>query len=90
MLVIEAWNGNVWRVVGRMKPGMQHTVLDHNRGVLLHLVIEPERTTVRTAAYPPEVLLELSADDEPWERLIRANWMRESMLCRLHHRVATR
>jgi hypothetical protein len=31
------------------------------------------------------VLLELGPADEPWERLLRANWMPESMLCRLHH-----
>jgi hypothetical protein len=85
MLVIEAWNGYCWKLVGRMKPGARHTVLDHNRGVLLHLVIEPERTTVRATTEPYEVLLELGPADEPWERLLRANWMPESMLCRLHH-----
>lgn len=87
MLIIEVWNGNVWRVAGRLKPGTARTMLDYRSRddyAPLRFDVEHERTRITVAG--DTTVIELDPASDPWERLLHANWMRAPMLCRLHHR----
>jgi hypothetical protein len=87
MLIIDVWNGNVWRRAGRLGPGQQRIVTDTKRGDELRLVVEDQGTVVMTGSDSP--LLRLRPGDEPWERVLSADWMSAPTLCRLHHRIPT-
>jgi hypothetical protein len=90
VLILEAWTGNNWRLIGRIPPG-RRGVLNryHSSGHedVLHTLTEPERTLIRTAddeALAPLVTLEAG---EEWEVVLRFDTVPGAMLCRLRHAV---
>jgi hypothetical protein len=87
VLVIEAWDGNCWRVAGKVKPGATHAMLDYRSRDdtdVLCLTVEPGRTVITIDG--SATVIELRPNGQPWERMLHAEWMRAPMLCRLRHR----
>ena len=89
MLIIEVWNGNVWKLAGTAGPGTAQTLLDYRSRddtEPLRIAVEDERTTISTE----RTVIELRCGSEPWERMLLAKWMRAPMFCRLQHRSEPR
>jgi hypothetical protein len=88
MLIIEVWNGNSWRVAGRVEPGRTHAMLDYRSRDdtdVMRFAVERQCTTITIDG--SSTIIELRDRSEPWERVLLAKWMRAPMMCRLRHRL---